>query len=347
MLITSRYVVIGSTPPTYSRLGVVTTASDPYFQIPTSVRLIPFIVKNRKEFRRKSGVIVVASPSHIFAIPLRLLTSRKIILDAGWPLSDSVDEISSLKTKIKFFKNFIIDFLSFHLSHKLVLETPEQKIRVSKRFALKSEKIEIRYTGFAYPDTIGVPEVCSNSFQEILRRIEGKRVVLFRGKDNREAGIDKILEISKFINSKTIIVIASSNISREFEVEKNVIIIPERLTRNELACLYACTSLSIGQLGESSRILWTLPHKFFESAALGIPYLTKPVGPILRICQHREVSFFKSSDSLEMATQIESLLSNNVELNNQSLSMKKLSGSMFSKELLREQFEASIRQFFW
>jgi len=177
-----------------------------------------------------------------------------------------------------------------------------------------------------------------------LMRINGSSVVLFRGKDNKEAGIDKILEISKFIKSETIMIIACSNFSRKLKTQKNVIIISERLTQNELACLYASSSLSIGQLGESRRIFWTVPHKFFESAALGVPYFTKQYGPIARICNHGEVNFFMSSEPLEMATQIDSLLSKNLEMTHQSLLLKKLSSSMFSRELLRAQFEATIRE---
>ena len=42
------------------------------------------------KFRDREAIYVVSSPSHILVPFLRILTRKKIFLDAGWPLHDGV-----------------------------------------------------------------------------------------------------------------------------------------------------------------------------------------------------------------------------------------------------------------
>ena len=109
-----------------------------------------FLKISLQEFKTKNGIrtirrsialsdaIWVMSPSHILVLPIRFLTRKSIILDAGWPLSDSTMSSNKLFFKIlKKIHSFLIDFISFHLASRVILESKAQLRKVSIKYILK------------------------------------------------------------------------------------------------------------------------------------------------------------------------------------------------------------------
>ena len=91
------------------------------FKVKALILLVWHIVSN--EYR----VIVVASPSHILVPILRFLPGVKVILDAGWPLSDSnLTREISVHAWVQGLKNLLVDFIAFKLAHFIIFETKQQ-----------------------------------------------------------------------------------------------------------------------------------------------------------------------------------------------------------------------------
>ena len=120
---------------------------------------------------------------------------KTVVLDAGWPLSDSNQTRSSrFLSKLKSIKNLLIDFLSLQLSTKVIFESPEQVRFSSEKFLLKNSKLDFVYTGVResrfHNANVYPPEE--------LRGIDTSSVdiIFFRGKYNRESGIERLINVA-------------------------------------------------------------------------------------------------------------------------------------------------------
>jgi len=102
---------------------------------------------------------------------------------------------------------------------------------------------------------------------------EKRDVVLFRGKINPEAGIRKILEVVKLCPDILFIICSPNFVLSETKLT-NLLVINRTINAAEMRYLYSVASLSIGQFGEYPRLRRTIPHKAFEAAYFGLPYLS-------------------------------------------------------------------------
>jgi hypothetical protein len=217
-----------------------------------------------------SDVVCIMSPSHLLVIPIAIITRKKIVLDAGWPLSDSTmtstDLIYRNLTKIK---NYFIDFTSFNLSSEVILESQTQADRIHKKFKIHRRKMKVIYTG--------VDEARFRDLEEKQPKeasaAKALSFVLFRGKYNREAGIEPILDFFKN-NSKLCLVLAVPDIPEKFRFPPNVIAIKRELSDAEMKWLYLNAIIALGQFGQTKRQDYSVPHKFYEAAYFGCPYLS-------------------------------------------------------------------------
>jgi hypothetical protein len=97
--------------------------------------------------------------------------------------------------------------------------------------------------------------------------------VFFRGKYNQEAGIELILDF--FQNSSHFfLVLAVPDIPELITVPSNVILIDRALSDAEMKWLYLNAAIALGQFGETKRQDHSVPHKFYEAAYFGCPYLS-------------------------------------------------------------------------
>jgi hypothetical protein len=252
--------------------------------------------------------IVVMSPSHKLTVIARTVLRKRIILDAGWALSEATWDRNLLKNKIrKRIKNYLIDFLSFHFASKVILESPEEVDYISKVFLIGKRKLVSVYTGF-------------NEFQykEIVlikkQRENTNLKVLFRGKLNEESGIENILEAASMVENEPIdFLIATNKSLAQYSISRNTKVLTNFLSHSELSYLYFDTDVCLGQFSNSKRLNRTIPHKAFESLYFSKCYLTPATKPLLALCDSKEQMLFTFSTSPKAIAEKLVFLENNRE----------------------------------
>ncbi len=271
------------------------------------------IVKSDPELQ----AIVVMSPSHYLSISARLFSDKKVVLDAGWPLSDSSRlRIRGIRGIITLLKDYCLDFISFQASHIVVVESQAQKIRVQRNFLLHQKKIHVIYTSLdekKFDSSRGAKKEIGGDIR--LMMDTSKKVVLFRGKNNPESGLELLALASSSISSAIQLVVVSSNLSKNITFDNSAILIDRFLSPAELQEVYRLSTLVIGQLGNTSRQQWTIPHKFFESAFFKVPYLSKSSKAIGEVSvSPPDLVVSKNIGPKDLAEQINSLVSKENEL---------------------------------
>lgn len=260
----------------YSRTGVYFN-SDPgekiFIKFPVQKQKQFKILMNiRRNFQAENTCIVIMSPNHSLVPLFRILTNFKIVLDAGWPLSDSRNGKKDIWYIMHLIKNVLIDYLSFTLSHRVLLESKKQVNFVRQKFKIKELKLLVFFTGFnevAYKKDMAnpiKPKECS------IRLEKEKPFILFRGKYNPESGLEMIISTARLLENKVIFVIAT-NINIE-DCPTNVILIKRNLEKNEIVWLYKNCEIVLGQLSQNARLERTLPHKLFEAAYFSKCYIS-------------------------------------------------------------------------
>ena len=219
---------------------------------------------------READVICIMSPGHSLTLPVRALTMKKIILDAGWPLSDSTSSnISIFARYFRKCKNVAIDFIAFHACSTLSLESESQSKRVSVRFLINRRKIKVIYSGVA---EARFQDIKSEKPPELPMTISGN-YLLFRGKINSEAGINAIIEF--FLREKDLNLVISSPDLQDINLDsENIHLLNRYLSDQEIKWLYTNAYFSLGQFGRTKRQQRSIPHKYFEASYFGCPYVS-------------------------------------------------------------------------
>jgi hypothetical protein len=239
-----------------------------------------------KQFKRskKDSQLIVMSPSHRLVIALRLNGYPNLVLDAGWPLSDSLERISindHPKIILKKARVYLIDFLCFKSAQLILVESLAQSEYISRKFLVQKRKLRVLetgvneklYKGQYQVEECPIPEICpcSNS--------EAEGYVLFRGKSNVEAGLDIIEQVAQELESNSInFVIASPDLAPT--AVNSVRVLRNFLSYEQISHLYRYAILCVGQFGEHRRLARTIPHKAFESSYFGKPFISLPTEAI-------------------------------------------------------------------
>jgi glycosyltransferase involved in cell wall biosynthesis len=236
-----------------------------------SFRLSIDLTKIAFQNRKRNVVYLIAGPCQLATIYLRLLSKKRIVIDAGWPLSDSIQE-SSRNTKFATrAKNNAIDFASMHMAQLTICESQEQLAHINRKFRVARKKLTIGYTGIDERNFVGP----AHRPIELRTHDFGKErsLVLFRGKINPDAGIGKILDLVKLCPNLIFIICSPNFVPSEANLT-NLVAINRKISTAEMHYLYSIASLAIGQFGEYPRMQRTIPHKAFEAAFFGLPYLS-------------------------------------------------------------------------
>jgi glycosyltransferase involved in cell wall biosynthesis len=263
----------------------------------------------RKRLSRKY-VYVVMSPSQYLVPFVRIFLGRKVILDAGWSLFEGT--VLARKRYGIFgllaLKTYLIDIVSSHLAKKVILESKNQAKFYSRIFLVKRKKIAVLYTG-----------VDEDSFKNSLSQIQlpnfynNSKIVLFRGKYNRESGIETIAAATKLLNSMDVtfwILCPGLPIHIEFSensyVNRNYI-----KTQSEILNIYKSAQITVGQMSGHRRLSRTIPHKAYESAYLSKPYVTAGNSGIRELfLDNHEIICTRAGDARDLAIKIAYLLDN-------------------------------------
>jgi|LauGreSBDMM110SN_4_FD.fasta_scaffold00193_11 hypothetical protein len=266
----------------------------------------------KESFKFSDTIIFVMSPSHILVIYFKLFAKFKIVLDAGWPLSDSQPKAERNHPRyLSKIKNTALDFLSFKFADEIIFETEKQTDFSRKKFLLRKSKCHSIPTGF---NELEFSSAVSNS--RMPRELShfgnsSHEFILFRGKNNREAGIEKIVGAAKILGKNFKFLIISNE--EVINLPSNVLQISRYLSREELVWIYQHTSVVLGQFGNNNRLTRTTPHKFFEAAYFTKCYVTPRNIGLEGLADEKNVCFTRTSQSTDIADTL-CMLSQNKEL---------------------------------
>jgi glycosyltransferase involved in cell wall biosynthesis len=304
-----------------------------------SDNLIKEFLDLRKRLK-KDYVYVVMSPSQYLVVLVRLFLGHKIILDAGWSHFEG-----AVLARRKYglmcwfaFKTYLIDFISSHLSSKIILESDNQEKFYRKLFLLSSKKTTVLYTGvdedsLSYETgDVRLPNFFNNS-----------KIVLFRGKYNRESGIEVLATATKLLASEDITFwILCPGLPAHIEFSRNSYVNRTYIkSQSELSDIYRFAQVTVGQLAKNRRLNRTIPHKAFESAYLSKPYITADNHGIREIFEDkREIICTIAGDPIDLAVKIRYLLANpddakSVGMNMNLKYLKSCSQEVLTKAFLR------------
>lgn len=218
-------------------------------------------------------VLVVGYPGHLLVPFAKLLSRKKIVLDALCTLWEG-EILSRAKSRwriLKRLKVFLIDWLAIYFADCILVESNAQVIFFKKNFKISHGKVFRVFTG-----------VDDSIFFSSQVTKHPCFTAVFRGRFLPEAGVQYILRAAKILENQNInfLIIGDgftgSKIRQEMEILqlKNVEWLwesqrPEQLRVKMLQC-----HVALGQFENHERLSRTIPHKAFEALALGLPYIT-------------------------------------------------------------------------
>lgn len=248
--------------------------------------------------------IIVGYPGHAVVWFAKMISRKPIIFDAGWTMEEGVvisRKQGGFLNTYKFYIKFI-DWLAVKCSNIVLVESEEQRKYFENKFG-NSNKYKVIYTG------------ADDSFFYIDSKINKKNKfsVVFRGKFLPEAGVKYVVEVAKILGKSDIDFLLIGNGFLEEEIKKqimslhlkNLTLIAGYLSEKEIREIMLSCHISLGQLENHDRLNRTIPHKCFESIALGIPYVTSRFLPITEILKDGEsVILVNPADPDDLAEKI-------------------------------------------
>jgi len=268
-------------------------------------------------------------------LPFVFIRGIRPHLDAGWPLFDGV--ISSRRQYgllgFNMIKTYLIDFLAFHLSLSVIVESNEQKKRVIKRYFLSSDKVHVVLTGFDESRFSGMRV-------ESINVNDNSQQVLMRGSDQEEAGISFLIEAANLARKKNLNLFfrVITNSDEKKVVFENLKFSSNRILDEELFKEYCSSQIALGQLSNHPRINWTIPHKFFEAAYLGVPYLSASSGLMRDLAKEDCVALFEGGNPIDLLNRIVELISDKAKQDRISKNIKAFYEKHCSQSVLAEKF---------
>ena len=302
------------------------------------LHIIGDLISLAKNSLEKNTVVVVLSPSHVLVIVLRVIWRGSIILDAGWPLVDAAK--TRERGVFRILKAIIIDFLSFHMASKVILESVTQMNRIRKLMVLKKDKLSVIFTG-VNESAFGRVSI---KMPELSLLDEKKPTVLFRGSFNPESGLDTILRMSRLPGAERFnLLILTNNPQASTSESPNLVIVTRRLKVEEISHAYKVATLCLGQLSENSRLEFTIPHKAFEAGFFGKPYLTGDYSAVRELYNsHNQVVYIRAFDENSLLLGITQVLSNPQLLMRLGTEINKRYKSVANQDKLGSQFLSEV-----
>jgi glycosyltransferase involved in cell wall biosynthesis len=139
------------------------------------------------------------------------------------------------------------------------------------------------------------------------------KIVLFRGKYNRESGVEVIAAATKLLISEDVTFwILCPGLPTHIEFSKNTYVNRTYVqAQSEISAIYKSAQLTVGQMSGERRLSRTIPHKAFESAYLSKPYITAGNSGIQELFADQfEIICTRANDAQDLATKIGYLLNN-------------------------------------
>ena len=305
-----------------------------FFQIEPS-NMINELRRIKADFSTNPEIIVVGSASQLLVIPTIIVFKLRPFLDAGWSLFEStiVTRERAGRFNQRACKAYLIDLAATIFSRKVLLESHHQVNWYKKIFITNSRKCVTLYTGVDeaefYPGALTNPNP-RKAFK-----------IVFRGKSNEEAGLDVLAKATKILSEEDVDFLVISNLDQsKLSFSGRTKVINKYLkSKRSIAAIIVEADLSLGQLSNHPRLRRTIPHKAFESAFLGIPYLTARNFGILEVFQeNQEIFCFDPGSAEDLAAKIMFLKSERELLLESGRRIKERYSTTLSQKVLSEEF---------
>jgi len=267
------------------------------------LKFMKLFLKHRK-IKNDYDFMMVGYPGHAVVWLAKLVSKKLVIFDAlctmyeGVVISRGQGGTLGLRSLYVMF----LDWLAVKCADIVLVETERQREFFEKRFG-KSSKYKVVYTGADDTDFYK---------DESITKKE-KFTAVFRGKFLPEAGVKYVIEAAKILEDEKIDFVIIGNGFLEKEIKflinkikpKNLLLISEYLSFDEIRNRMLSCHVSLGQFEDHERLLRTIPHKCFETLALGLPYITSRSVPVAEILQDGESCLFVNpADAKDLAEKI-------------------------------------------
>lgn len=310
------------------------------FEIPGEFwKNLPNLISGIRSTASKTSNIVVLSPSHLLVPMVKIITGRPITLDAGWSLTEAeIARWRGPKSIPRIIRSLIIDWMAFQMASRIIVESYQQRSYISSRFCIKKSKISVLMTGFNEKNFI-------ESSEKPIELCESKSsasypTVLFRGSYTSEAGLELLSETTKKMENTGIeFIVLCSNLPKGLAFGKSTKVISRRLSAREMKYLYETATLCVGQISNRPRLKHTIPHKAFEAAFFGKPYVSSDALAIREFLPRDNQCYYLNHASVASLEKAILEITSNTELQrNLSLNIQKRYNSVASQAILSLKF---------
>lgn len=285
--------------------------------------------------------LIVGYPGHLVVPFAKLLSDKPVIFDALCTLYEG-EVISRGKYRFNPFMNVwirLVDRLAAKSADLILVETNAQRDYFINKFSLPESKVHRIFTGCAedeYHPESGISK-------------RAKFTAIFRGKFLPEAGVGYIIQAAKALEHSGVDFLVVGNGFLENDVgalihklkPSNLEWVREHLPADVLRKKLLECHVSLGQFERHERLERTIPHKAFETLALGLPYITGRSGGISELLTDgKDCLMVNLADSEDLAVKVLRLkndpeLAKDLGANGRRLYENALTPRILAKEIIQ------------
>ena len=205
-----------------------------------------------------------------------LITNRKIVFNAldSWYDRSVIDRGMYSRFSPKAWTIWFCDFLAFHLSDVVLLESEQQKLFIAEKFFVNPSKLHVVFTG--------VDEAVFHPDPSVKK--SEKFTVVFRGMFLPATGVEYVIEAARLLKNEDIqfrIIGWGEPIAGKIRKMisdyglTNVNLTTVFLQPDELRKTMLSAHVMLGQFSGHPRLDRTIQNKNIEALALGLPLITR------------------------------------------------------------------------
>jgi glycosyltransferase involved in cell wall biosynthesis len=275
------------------------------------------LAKQHWRLRHSYDAMIVGYTSYI-AVPFARLISRKpIIFDALCTFYEtqiiSRNAYANVPFRLGRLYVWLVDQLAFRCADVLLVETEMQKRYFMQSYRVPERKI--RVVRMNADETI--------FFRDGSNPKRPRFTAVFRGKYTLEAGIEHVIDAARILKDELIsfLILSSGPGDRPQKLVKlrdelgvspdSCEIITRYLADDEMRTLMSSCHASLGQFEDNERLDRTIPHKCYESMAMGLPFITAYSPAVAELLlPDKGALYVKRADSQGIADAVKRLADN-------------------------------------
>ena len=232
--------------------------------------------KKHKTLRGAYDILWVGYLSTMVVPLARLISRKKVVFNAldSWYDRSILDRGLHSKFSPNAWGIWLFDFLAFHLSDIVLVESEQQKLFISKKFSVNLKKLSVVFTG--------VDEAVFHPDSSVVKAT--KFSVVFRGMFLPATGVEYVIEAAHILKNEDVeFRIIGWGEPLQSKLQKmisdyklsDVNLTTVFLSSDELRNTMLTAEVMLGQFGGHARLDRTIQNKNFEALALGMPFITR------------------------------------------------------------------------